>query len=62
MIVFNLMALFRQFVINSKTKHRLSTLRLKPLQLGYIIKEGPGCLKLALNLKKREWFTIMEGI
>jgi hypothetical protein len=59
MIAFNLMALFRQFIINTKIQHRLSTLRFKTFAIGaYFVKEDDQViLKLALNLKRREWFT-----
>lgn len=33
-IVYNLMALFRQFILNSKTQHTLSTLRYKTFAIG----------------------------
>lgn len=59
MIAFNLMALFRQFLLNTKIQHRLSTLRFKTFAIGaYFVKEADQVtLKLALNLKRREWFT-----
>lgn len=59
MIAYNLMSLFRQFILNSKTQQRLSTLRYKTFSMGaYLVKEGRYIvLKLALALKRREWFT-----
>ena len=59
MMAYNLMSLFRQFIINSKTQKRLSTLRFETFAIGaYLIKEGRDIiLKLSLTLKRREWFT-----
>ena len=61
MLAYNLMALFRQFVLNSKTQHTLSTLRFKTLAIGayFQMVDNTIVLKLALNLKRREWF---EGL
>ncbi len=58
MMAYNLMALFRQFIINSKTQHTLSTLRFKTLAIGAYFEKVDNTiiLKLALNLKRREWF------
>jgi len=59
MLAYNLMSLFRQFIINSQTQERLSTLRFKTFSIGaYLIKDGRNTiLKLSLALKRREWFT-----
>ncbi len=59
MIAYNLMSLFRQFIINSSTQQRLSSLRFKTFAIGtYLIKDGRDIvLKLSLALKRREWFT-----
>jgi hypothetical protein len=59
MIAYNLMALFRQFILNSKTQHTLSTLRYKTFAIGaYFEKTNDKyILKLALHQKRREWFT-----
>ena len=59
MIAYNLMSLFRQFILNSKTQQRLSTLRYKTFAIGaYLVKDGRYIvLKLSLALKRREWFT-----
>jgi hypothetical protein len=59
MIGYNLMALFRQFILNSKVQHTLSTLRYKTFAIGAYFEENDGkfLLKLALNLKRRQWFT-----
>lgn len=58
MMAYNLMALFRQFMMQSRTQHTLSTLRYKTFAIGaYFEKVGEKfILKLALNMKRREWF------
>lgn len=59
MMAYNLMSLFRQYIMNSKTQKRLSTLRFETFAIGaYLIKEGRDViLKHSLVLKRREWFT-----
>ena len=59
LMAYNLMALFRQFMMQSKTQHTLSTLRHKTFAIGaYFEKVGDQfILKLALNMKRREWFN-----
>ena len=59
MIAYNLMAIFRQFIMQSKIQHTLSTLRYKTLAIGaYFEKVNERyILKLALHQKRREWFT-----
>jgi hypothetical protein len=59
MLAYNLMSLFRQFILNSRTQHTLSTLRYKTFAIGaYLVKEGNATvLKLSLVLKRREWFS-----
>jgi hypothetical protein len=59
MLAYNLMSLFRLFILNSKTQHTLSTLRYKVFAIGaYFEKEkGQYILRLALHQKRREWFT-----
>lgn len=59
MLAYNLMSLFRKFIINSKTQQRLSTLRYKIFSIGaYFDKDGDRyILKLALSYKRREWFS-----
>lgn len=59
MIAYNLMSLFRQFILNSKTQQRLSTLRYRTFSIGaYLVRDGRYIvLKLSLALKRREWFT-----
>jgi hypothetical protein len=59
MIAYNLMSIFRQFIMQSKIQHTLSTLRYKTLAIGaYFEKVNEKfILKLALHQKRREWFT-----
>ncbi|UKJ06955.1 IS1380 family transposase [Solitalea lacus] len=59
MIAYNLMAIFRQFILQSKVQHTLSTLRYKTFAIGaYFEQDGDRMiLKMALHLKRREWFT-----
>jgi len=61
MLAYNLMALFRQFILGSKVQQRLSTLRYKTFAIGAYFKKvnNRTILKLSLNMKRREWF---EGI
>lgn len=58
MLAYNLMSLFRQFILNDKVQHRLSTLRYTTFAIGaYLTKAGnKTILKLALRLPRREWF------
>jgi hypothetical protein len=55
MLAYNLMALFRQFILQGKTQQTLSTIRYKTLAIGaYFEKTQDQCvLKLTLNLKRR---------
>jgi hypothetical protein len=59
MIAYNLMNLFRRFILSDKVQKRLSTIRYNTFAIGaYLIKDGKyTILKLALKLKRREWFT-----
>lgn len=59
MVAYNLMALFRQFILNSKTQQTLSTLRYKTFAIGAYFEKinDKYILKLALHQKRREWFT-----
>lgn len=59
MIAYNLMALFRQFILNSKVQHTLSTLRYKTFAIGAYFqkKNDKYILRLSLNMKRREWFS-----
>ena len=59
MIAYNLMSLFRMFVLQEKTQKTLSTLRYRSFAIGaYFIKiNGKLTLKIALTKKRREWFS-----
>ena len=59
MIAYNLMALFRTFVLQEKTQVRLSTLRYRTFAVGAYFQKSNDklVLKIALNKKRREWFT-----
>jgi len=59
MLAYNLMALFRQFLLNSKVQHTLSTLRYKTFAIGAYFQKinNKYTLKLSLNMKRREWFA-----
>lgn len=58
MIAYNLMALFRTFLLQEKTQKTLSTLRYRNFAIGaYFEKiDGKLVLKMALNKKRRQWF------
>jgi hypothetical protein len=58
MIAYNLMALFRTFLLQEKTQKTLSTLRYRTFAIGaYFDKvDGKLVLKMALNKKRRQWF------
>lgn len=59
MIAYNLMALFRTFVLQEKTQKTLSTLRYRTFAIGAYFEKANGklVLKIALNKKRRAWFT-----
>jgi IS4 transposase len=59
MIAYNLMALFRMFLLQEKTQKTLSTLRYRTFAIGaYFEKVGDTLvLKIALAKKRRAWFT-----
>ena len=59
MIAYNLMSLFRTFVLQEKTQKTLSTLRYRTFAMGaYFEKQNDKLvLKIALNKKRREWFS-----
>lgn len=61
MMGYNLMSLFRQAILNTKTHQQLKTLRYKVFAIGsYISKDGNNrILKLSLAMRRRRWF---EGI
>ena len=57
-LAYNLMSLFRQAVIGTKTQNFMKTLRYKVFAVGgYLIKNGNSrILKLSLAMKRREWY------
>jgi Transposase DDE domain group 1 len=59
MISYNLMALFRMFVLQEKTQKTLSTLRYRTFAIGAYFEKVNGnlVLKIALNKKRRTWFS-----
>lgn len=59
MIAYNLMSIFRQFILQGKTQQTLSTLRYRTFAIGAYFEKVHDryILKLALNLKRREWFS-----
>ena len=59
MIAYNLMALFRTFVLQEKTQKTLSTLRYRTFAIGaYFEKiDEKLVLKIALSKKRRAWFS-----
>lgn len=59
MIAYNLMSIFRTFLLQEKTQKRLSTLRYRNFAIGgYFEKvDGKLVLKLALQKKRRAWFS-----
>ena len=58
MIAYNLMSVFRIFVLQEKTQKTLSTLRYKVFAIGaYFLKSNDTIkLKVALHKKRRKWF------
>ena len=61
MMGYNLISLFRQAILDTKTHQQLKTLRYKVFAIGsYISKDGNNrILKLSLAMRRRKWF---EGI
>ena len=59
MIAYNLMALFRTFVLQEKTQKTLSTLRYRTFVIGAYFKKinYKLVLKIALSKKRRAWFS-----
>ena len=59
MIAYNLMSLFRMFVLQEKTQKTLSTLRYRAFAIGAYFEKVDGnlVLKIALNKKRRAWFS-----
>lgn len=61
MIAYNLMSLFRTFVLQEKTQKTLSALRYRAFAIGAYFKKQNGklVLKIALNKKRRVWFSAL---
>ena len=59
MLAYNLMALFRTFVLQEKTQKTLSTLRYSTFAIGAYFEKVNNklILKIALNRKRRAWFS-----
>lgn len=66
MLAYNLMSLFRQFILNRRPQHTLLTLRYLTFSIGaYLVpelitsgkEENTTVLKISLVLKGREWFS-----
>ena len=59
MIAYNLMSLFRMFVLQEKTQKTLSTLRYRTFAIGAYFEKinDKLVLKIALNKKRRVWFS-----
>ena len=59
MIAYNLMSLFRTFVLQEKTQKTLTTLRYRTFAIGAYFEKQQGklVLKIALNKKRRQWFA-----
>lgn len=59
MIAYNLMALFRTFLLQEKIQKTLSTLRYRTFAIGAYFEKVNGklVLKMALNKKRRQWFN-----
>lgn len=61
MLAYNLMAIFRLFVMRSEVQHKLSTLRYKTFAIGAFFQREKGkyILRIALAKQRRKWF---EGL
>ena len=59
MIAYNLMALFRTFLLQEKTQKTLCTLRYRTFAIGAYFEKinDKLVLKIALNKKRRAWFS-----
>jgi hypothetical protein len=59
MIAYNLMALFRTFILQGKTQKTLSTLRYRTFAIGAYFEKinDEIVLKIALTKKRRKWFS-----
>ncbi|MDQ6904500.1 MAG: hypothetical protein M3139_16030 [Bacteroidota bacterium] len=62
MIAYNLMALFRTFVLQEKTQKTLSTLRYRTFAIGAYFEKlnGKLVLKIALSKKRRQCWWALE--
>ena len=58
MLAYNLMAIFRMFILKSDVQHKLSTLRYKTFAIGAYFQKQKGkyILKIALARQRRKWF------
>jgi hypothetical protein len=58
MVAYNLMSIFRMFVLQEKTQKRLSTLRWRTFAIGAYFQKinGNTVLMIALTKKRRRWF------
>jgi len=58
MVAYNLMSLFRLFVLREKTQKSLSTLRYRTFAVGAYFEKVGNTLKLKISLikKRRKWF------
>jgi len=59
MIAYNLMSIFRMFVLQEKTQKTLSTLRYRTFAIGAYFEKASDTIKLkiALTKKRRKWFV-----
>jgi len=59
MMAYNLMAIFRLFIMKSEVQHTLSTLRFKTFAIGAYFQKikGKTTLKIALAKQRRKWFN-----
>jgi len=59
MFAYNIMSIFRMFVLKSEVQHTLSTLRYKNFAIGAFFQKHRGkyLLKIALARQRRKWFT-----
>lgn len=59
MLAYNLMALFRLFILKEEVQHTLSTLRYKTFAIGAYFQKHQDqyILKIALAKQRRKWFT-----
>jgi hypothetical protein len=59
MLAYNIMALFRQVVFNTKVQHTLSALRFKTFAIGTYFEKvkDKTVLRMAIHKKRRKWFS-----